>query len=175
MAKVVSTLLSEVFEYKYVASIEGDACITEELLQEKFDYIFFTGSQRIGKSVMTAAAKNLTPVTLELGGKSPVIIDSSADIYTAAKRIIWGKTVNNGQTCIAPDYVLVPSEKKEELIREMEKIISQFYGTNPEKSQSYGKIVNLRHWKRIEALIKEDGRFIVHGGNSNYSDRKSVV
>ena len=106
----------------------------------------------------TAAAKNLTPVTLELGGKSPVIIDSSADIHTAAKRIIWGKTVNNGQTCIAPDYVLVPSEKKEELIREMKKVISQFYGTNPEKSQSYGKIVNLRHWKRIEALIKEDGR-----------------
>lgn len=167
VAKVVSTLLSEVFEYKYVASIEGDACITEELLQEKFDYIFFTGSQRIGKSVMTAAAKNLTPVTLELGGKSPVIIDSSANIHTAAKRIIWGKTVNNGQTCIAPDYVLVPSEKKEELIREMKKVISQFYGTNPEKSQSYGKIVNLRHWKRIEALIKEDGRFIVHGGNSN--------
>lgn len=89
VAKVVSTLLSEVFEYKYVASIEGDACITEELLQEKFDYIFFTGSQRIGKSVMTAAAKNLTPVTLELGGKSPVIIDSSADIHTAAKRIVW--------------------------------------------------------------------------------------
>ncbi|MDY2960071.1 MAG: aldehyde dehydrogenase family protein [Hornefia sp.] len=167
VSSVISDIIRGTFDPFYVASVQGDAQVTTELLSEKPDYIFFTGSPKIGKLIMSKASENLIPVTLELGGKSPVILDSSANIPSAAKRIIWGKTVNSGQTCIAPDYVLVPSEKKDELISEMKKVISLFYGTNITGSNSYGKIVNERHWQRVNSLISSDERFIVHGGSSD--------
>lgn len=172
VSHLISKIIDETFEPKYVTSIEGDADITKTLLKENFDYIFFTGSPKIGKFVMSEAAQNLTPVTLELGGKSPVIVDESANIQMAAKRIIWGKTVNSGQTCIAPDYVLVHSQQKDELITEIKKTIYQFYGENIYKSKSYGKIVNSKHWERINEIVKSDKSYIVHGGNS---DKESLV
>ena len=126
--KVISDILREAFDESYVASVCGGVDVITKLLSLRFDYIFFTGSVRVGKIVMEAASKNLTPLTLELGGKSPVFIDESFDIKLAAKRIAWGKFLNNGQTCIAPDYVLVHESRKLALIEELKAVIHEHYG-----------------------------------------------
>lgn len=150
---VIAKILREIFDEGFVAVVEGGRDANSALLEERFDYIFFTGSVSVGKMVMTAAAKNLTPVTLELGGKSPCIVDKSANIELAARRIIWGKLLNSGQTCIAPDYLLVHSDVKDELIGHMKKCITEFYGKNPHKNDNLPKIINLKHFNRVKNFL----------------------
>ncbi|KAI3345677.1 aldehyde dehydrogenase [Clostridium botulinum] len=168
VSKVISKMIFEIFNENYIRCIEGGIETNTSLINSNFDYIFFTGSINVGKIVMRAAADNLIPVTLELGGKSPVIIDESANIKVVAKRIIWGKTLNAGQTCVAPDYVLVHASVKDRLIKEMKKAIQEFYGTDPEKSTDFGRIINEKHFKRIKNIIDNDKEFIVYGGKTNY-------
>ncbi len=153
---VLIKVVEEVFPEKYAAVIEGDMEVNKQLLQCKFDYIFFTGSVAVGKIIMAEAAKNLTPVTLELGGKSPCIVDETADIALAAKRIAWGKFLNAGQTCVAPDYILVHEKVKEVLILELKKQISKLYGNSPIQNEEFPKIINERHFNRLLSLIEKE-------------------
>jgi aldehyde dehydrogenase (NAD+) len=153
-ASALRTLLSDVFTEEEVLVVEGGPEVTQELLASKFDYIFFTGSTPIGKIVMEAAAKNLTPVTLELGGKSPCLIDESADLDIAAKRCVWGKFMNAGQTCVAPDYVLVPKKYQDEFVEKLKVHLKSFYGSDIEQSD-YSRIINERHYKRLIELAGE--------------------
>ena len=171
VSKVMKEMIDEIFEEEYVACVEGGIETNTALLNNKFDYIFFTGSPAVGRIVMEAAAKNLTPVTLELGGKSPVIVDDSANIKEAAKRIIWGKTLNAGQTCVAPDYLMVKKNIKDQLINEMKNAIHEFFGKNIEESNSFGRIINDRHFNRIKGLIEKDKEGIVFGGSFNEEKR----
>lgn len=164
-SKVISKIIDKCFKPEYVAVVEGDKEVNKKLLKEKFDYIFFTGSPRVGQIVMEAASKHLTPVTLELGGKSPCIVFDDADIDIAAKRIVWGKLINSGQTCIAPDYLLVHTDVKDELIRKMIRTIKEFYGKNPLDSEDYGKIINQDHFERLITYL--DNSKILHGGDYN--------
>lgn len=160
-SKVIELILSEVFKEEYVTVILGGRETNQTLLEQKFDYIFFTGSVEVGKLVMSSAAKNLTPVTLELGGKSPCIVDETADLELAARRIIWGKYVNAGQTCVAPDYLLVHHSVKEELIEKMKGYIVSFYGSDG-KYEELPKIINQKHYARLLELI--EGEKIIAGG-----------
>ena len=132
------------------------------LLKQRWDYIFFTGSPSFGRVVMQAASDNVTPLTLELGGKSPCIIDSTADLKIAAKRIAWGKFLNCGQTCVAPDYLLVQESVKDELVSYIKKYIAEFYGDNPQVSNYYGRIVNNKAYARLDSLLKDAN--ILSGG-----------
>ena len=168
---VISKIINECFEPEYVAVVEGDKEVNQELLKQKFDYIFFTGSPRVGQIVMEAASKHLTPVTLELGGKSPCIVCDDADIDVAAKRIIWGKLINSGQTCIAPDYLIVHSDVKDELIRRMTRTIKDFYGRNPMESEDYGKIINKDHFERLIGYL-DNGKTIMGG---EYDEEKLKI
>lgn len=153
---IIKNIVAQVFEEKEVAVFDGDYKIAEKLLDLPFDNIFFTGSPAVGKKVMAAAAKNLSTVTLELGGKSPVIIDSSADLEEAAKRIVWGKTMNGGQICVAPDYLFIPKDREEEFIQLTKKYVNKFYGDMKEKEGlKYSSIINRRHFERIKGLIEE--------------------
>lgn len=167
VSKVVKILIEETFAGQYVKCVEGRVQTVSELLRLKFGYIFFTGSAQTGKIVMQAAAKNLIPVTLELGGKSPVIVDETANIKTAAEKIIWGKMLNAGQTCVAPDYLLVHEDVKNALVQEMIRSIEKFYGKDIEKSDSYGRIINSRHFNRIKAMIEKDRNGILFGGKTD--------
>lgn len=162
---VVSKIVRESFNIKHVVVVTGDATIAQDLLKKRWDYIFFTGSVPVGKIVAQAAAQHLTPVTLELGGKSPCIIDETANLPLAAKRIIWGKLFNAGQTCIAPDYVVVHYRMKKKLITLLIKEIENALGENPEQSEDFARIINLKNWKRQLSLI--ENQFIVYGGQSN--------
>lgn len=162
---VIGRIIKECFEESYVAVIEGGREANQQLLKECFDYIFFTGSVGVGKTVMEAASKNLTPVTLELGGKSPCIVHRDADIELAAKRIIWGKTLNSGQTCVCPDYLLVHAEIKDKLISAMKRYIRKFYGEEPCRNEEFPRIVNEKHFNRLKGLLS-NGR-IVTGGECN--------
>ncbi len=162
-SKIIIQMLKENFDEKYIYVVEGNPEINSAILNEKFDYIFFTGSVPVGKIVAEAAAKHLTPVTLELGGKSPCIIDKTANISLAGKRIVWGKFVNAGQTCVAPDYLLVHKDVKNQLISEMKKYIFELYGDNPIKNSEYVKIINEKHFKRLVGLINKEN--IIFGGN----------
>jgi aldehyde dehydrogenase (NAD+) len=137
-----------------VAIVEGDAAVATSLLAARWDHIFYTGSGRVGRIVAAAAARHLTPVTLELGGKSPAIVDASADIEVAARRIAWGKWLNAGQTCVAPDYVLVDTSVADELVEGLRRALHSFYGEDPARSADYGRIVNEAHWDRLQALIE---------------------
>lgn len=152
-AKVISDLIRSTFSPDYIAVVEGDTTVSQALLAEKFDHIFFTGGTAIGRIVMQAAAKHLTPVTLELGGKSPCIVDVDVRLDYAAKRIAWGKFINAGQTCISPDYVLVDRRIKSELIELMKRSIQEFYGDDPATSPDYGRIINQHHFQRLSALL----------------------
>ncbi|MDX2002566.1 MAG: aldehyde dehydrogenase family protein [Chitinophagales bacterium] len=169
-SKLVKSLLGKLFQENEVAVIEGDHRTSTELLKLKFDHIFFTGSPQVGKVVMKAASEHLTSVTLELGGKSPVIVDETANVKTAAKRIAWGKYLNNGQTCIAPDYLFVHESKYDAFVEEMKKNISHSYGEQEEQratSPDYCRIVNSRHHGRIKQLIEnavEEGANVAIGG-----------
>lgn len=160
MSALLKTIVAEAFPEEYVAVVEGGADVSQQLLELRFDHIFFTGSVPVGKIVMAAAAKHLTPVTLELGGKSPAIVDQSASIDLAAKRIVWGKFLNAGQTCIAPDYVLVHEAIKQPLLEKMKRYIDELYGNR----DAYGRIVSKRkrHAERLARFLNNGT--IVHGG-----------
>ena len=164
---LMSEIIEKLFNKNEVALIEGGIETSTALLDLPFNHIFFTGAPAIGKIVMTAAAKNLTSVTLELGGKSPTIVDETAHIPTSVKRIAWGKFANNGQICIAPDYVFVHESKKEEFCREFQKQVVQFYGKKPEESGSFSRIVNQKHFDRIKGYLEDavaKGAKILTGG-----------
>jgi len=163
--KIIKEIIADNFNPEYISVVCGGIEETKTLLEEKFDHIFFTGSTQTGKAVMVAAAKTLTPVTLELGGKSPCIIDETADISLSARRIAWGKFMNAGQTCVAPDYLLVSEAVKKPLMDEISKYIKKFYGSDPSKSDFYGRIINTRHFERIRDLIIPDKVF--YGGEHN--------
>ena len=155
-SRLLREMAGELFDPEYVAVVEGGREENQVLLEQQFDNIFFTGSTAVGRKVMAAAAQNLTPVVLELGGKSPCIVDETADLPVAAARIIWGKCLNSGQTCVAPDYVLVARSRKDALIREMQKAICRFYGEDPCENSAYPRIVNERHFDRLAAMLPED-------------------
>ncbi len=162
-SKVILHILSKCFEPQYVAAVTGGRAENACLLREHFDYIFFTGSQSVGKEVMRNAADHLTPVTLELGGKSPCIVDQTADIRLAARRIVFGKYLNCGQTCVAPDYVYCHRSVRDRLIQEVKKQIRKQYGRQPLLNPDYGKIINEKHFDRITGLI--DKAKTVYGGS----------
>jgi hypothetical protein len=163
--KVITDIIREAFDESYVASVCGGVDIITKLLSQRFDYIFFTGSVRVGKIVMEAASKNLTPVTLELGGKSPVFVDENFDVRLAAKRIAWGKFLNNGQTCIAPDYVLVHESRKLALIDELKAVIREHYGENIKENPDYGRIINEKQTERLAKILESDEDLVVFGGD----------
>ena len=165
VSNVIQTMLDEHFDKRHIAYIPGAVAETTLLLQQKFDHIFFTGSPRVGRIVMQAAAKQLTPVTLELGGKSPCIIHKDADLELAARRVCNGKFMNAGQTCIAPDYVLVHSEVKEAFLEKIRQRVLECYGEDAEQSPDFGRIVNDGHYQRITRMIESDK--IVVGGQMN--------
>lgn len=167
---VISKIIKEAFEANYITVMEGDITMSQSLLQQPFDYIFFTGSPKVGKIVMTAAAKHLTPVTLELGGKSPCIVHESADIPITAKRIAFGKFLNAGQTCVAPDYILVHESIEEQLLYYLKKYIIGFLGDSPLTNDEYPKIITEQHFKRLMALIAEENIF--YGGIGDAETRK---
>ncbi len=170
---VLAKLITATFPPDYVSVIEGDAQTSQALLAEPFDHIFFTGSPAIGKVVMRAAAEHLTPVTLELGGKSPCVVTASADIKVAARRIVWGKCFNAGQTCIAPDYLLVEESVKDELMGAIAQATTDLFGEDMETSPDYGRIVSDRHFRRLRDLMTKTlavGHKVI-GGHSNPDTR----
>ncbi|WP_128894109.1 aldehyde dehydrogenase [Longirhabdus pacifica] len=166
--KIVQKIISETFDESYIAVVTGGKEETQQLLQQSFDYIFFTGSTRVGQIVMEAASKHLTPVTLELGGKSPTIVDKDANLEVATRRIAWGKFVNAGQTCVAPDYIYVHSAVQEQFKTELIQRLKEFYGENTEQSQDYGRIVNEAAFQRLTSLI--DKNKTVYGGEHKQED-----
>lgn len=174
LAPASSSLLAELLP-RYVDGVEvveGGVEISTELLAQPFDHILFTGSTSVGRVVMKAAAENLVPVTLELGGKSPVIVTDSADLEVAATRIAWGKLLNAGQTCIAPDYVLVHGSQRDEFVDRYARAVEQFLGSDPRQSPDYARIVNRRHHDRLTGLIAGDhGGTVVVGGDSDADER----
>lgn len=161
--QIIETLLRECFAEEYISVASGGANVAEALLRERFDKIFFTGSTRVGRLVMTAAAKHITPVTLELGGKCPAIVCSDASLALAARRIVWGKFMNAGQTCVAPDFVLVARDARDAFVSEMKKALHEFYGDDPARCEDYGRIVNQAHFERLVNYLR-DGKAI-HGGS----------
>ena len=169
-SEIIKKIIDATFEEKYIACVTGGRKENQELLEKKFDFIFFTGSQNVGKVVLRHAAEHLTPAVLELGGKSPCIVDESADISLAAKRIVFGKFINCGQTCIAPDYILCHETIKDELTQELIKQISIQYTNNPLENKNYGKIINEKHFERLIHLIDQDK--VVHGGKWNIDTLK---
>lgn len=169
VSKVICSLIRETFLRKYIAVVEGGREENTALLEQRFDYIFFTGGVTVGKYVMEKAANHLTPVTLELGGKSPCIVDQTANIRLAAKRIVFGKFLNCGQTCVAPDYLLVQEEVKAELVHYLIKYMKKMYGTHPLENKDYPKMINEKHFDRVCRLM--EGMEIVAGGTF---DRKQL-
>ena len=168
-AAVISDMLSTHFKPEYMAAIEGDAAVSQSLLGRAFDKIFFTGSVAVGKQVMAAAAEHLTPVTLELGGKSPCIVDNEVDLHRTARRIVSGKFINAGQTCIAPDYLMVHADIKSELLKKINMELEKFFGQNPQQSPDFGRIINDRHLQRLEKLLLAGN--IITGGRIDRQDR----
>ncbi|HFB99758.1 MAG TPA: aldehyde dehydrogenase family protein [Phaeodactylibacter sp.] len=170
ISALMKKMIEEIFEENEVVLLEGGIETSQALLQQPFNHIFFTGAPSIGKIVMAAAAKHLTSVTLELGGKSPTIVDETASIDTAAKRIAWGKFLNNGQVCIAPDYVFVHENKKEAFIEAVKKYVKIFYTEDAEQESSYSRVVNPRHYQRIKNAIDDavtKGAKVETGANFN--------
>ena len=167
---MIRDIIEDTFDEAYVSVVEGGIEETQTLLSLPFDYMFFTGSEKVGKIVYEAAARKLIPVTLELGGKSPVIVDDTANIKVASERISFGKFTNAGQTCVAPDYILVQRKVKNDLIKALKKTITEFYGENIEKSPDFGRIVNQKHFNRLNDLIQIHKDNVVFGGNSSKED-----
>ena len=170
VSDVIQQIISDAFDPEYINIIQGNADTTQSLLHLPFDYIFFTGSEQVGRIVYSAASKNLTPVTLELGGKSPAIIDESANIKVASERICFGKFTNAGQTCVAPDYLLVNRKVKDELISALKKTITEFYGTNIQDSPDFGRIVNKKHYHRLNELLNIHHPEITFGGQTDIDE-----
>ncbi|MGL2966742.1 aldehyde dehydrogenase [Flavobacterium sp. XGLA_31] len=167
-SRVIAEIISQTFERNHVDCVEGGAEVAQQLLSQRWDYIFFTGSVAVGKIIAKAAAENLTPVTLELGGKNPCIVDENADLKLTAKRIVWGKFINAGQTCIAPDYILVHQNVKVELIACLKAEITLAYGENPETSPDFARIINAKNWNRLVALLTNET--ILFGGKTTAED-----
>ncbi len=167
-AKAIADMIANNFSEEYIAIVEGAVPETQALLNEKFDYVFFTGSTEVGRIVYQAAAKHLTPVTLELGGKSPCIVDERIHIPYSAKRIMSGKLMNCGQTCIAPDYLLIHEKVKDDMVAEMKKQIEAFYTKNPQESEDYGRIINKKHFNRLKRLM--DSGQVIYGGQTDEDD-----
>lgn len=161
-SKIIKKIIREAFPEEYIAVVEGGRQENTELLEQRFDYIFFTGGVQVGKLVMEKAARNLTPVTLELGGKSPCIIDQTADLSLAAKRLVFGKYLNSGQTCVAPDYLLVQRSVKEKLLGFIHEWIYKMLGDSPLENPDYPKMINEKHYHRVMGLIQ--GEDILEGG-----------
>jgi aldehyde dehydrogenase (NAD+) len=168
-SEAIRILLTSVFNQEEVQVIEGGPEITEKLIHQKFDYLFFTGSTPVGRIMMKAAAEHLTPVTLELGGKSPCIIEESANLDLAARRCAWGKFMNAGQTCVAPDYVVIPRRMQDEFILRMKTHLSVFYGDNIQESSDYSRIINEKHMTRLQLLLP--GNSIAIGGVSSPQEK----
>jgi aldehyde dehydrogenase (NAD+) len=169
VSKVIEQMIEETFEERYVACVQGNREVNGMLLEQRWDIIFFTGSPSLGRIVMEAAAKNLTPVVLELGGKSPCIVDKSADVERAALRIAWGKSLNAGQTCIAPDYLLIHESKREEFVEAFARAIKRLHGEDPRQSQHYVRLVNDRAFDRVAGYLN-DGK-VVYGGETLAEER----
>lgn len=171
VARVIKRLINETFDANYIEVIEGGIEETQTLIHLPFDYVFFTGSENVGKIVYQAASENLVPVTLEMSGKSPVIVDETANIKVASERICFGKFTNAGQTCVAPDYILVHESVKDDLITALSKTLREFYGQNIQQSPDYGRIVNLKHYHRLTSLLNSAQMNIVFGGHSDEDER----
>lgn len=169
VSKVIEEMISSTFDKQYIAVVQGNREVNEALLAQRFDIIFFTGSPTLGKKVMNAAAKHLTPVVLELGGKSPCIVDKDADIKIAARRLAWGKTLNAGQTCIAPDYLLIHKSRIDEFVAEFGKAVKMLHGDDIKQSRHYVRLVNERAFERVKGYISE-GR-VVYGGTTDAGER----
>lgn len=168
-ATLIADLIKATFDPAFVCAVTGGPETSQRLLAERFDHIFFTGGTAIGKLVMAAAAQHLTPVTLELGGKSPCLVDRDVDLATTARRIVWGKFANAGQTCIAPDYLLVDHAIHAPLLTAMQTCLRDFYGEVPAQSPDYARIINDRHFQRLSAFL-QDGQIVV-GGETDARDR----
>ena len=168
VSELIRTMINECFPEEYVAVVTGGRAENACLLREHFDYIFFTGSQTVGKEVMRHAAEHLTPVTLELGGKSPCIVEKSANIKLAARRIVFGKYLNCGQTCVAPDYIYCDPKVKAQLVEEIKRQIRKQFGKDPLSNKNYGKIINEKHFDRICGLMEPSK--VIYGGKTNKSE-----
>ena len=169
VSRVIEEMIADTFDERYVAVVQGNREVNALLFATRFDLIFFTGSPDLGKKVMRAAADTLTPVILELGGKSPCIVDRDADIKLAAKRIAWGKTLNSGQTCIAPDYLILHSDIKDEFVNEFTRQIAVLHGDDVQKSAHFVRIVNEKAFRRVSAYL-EEGK-VLSGGRTDASER----
>ncbi|KAJ2948615.1 hypothetical protein O0L34_g7869 [Tuta absoluta] len=170
-AQFVAEMVPKYLDNDAIIVVEGGPEETTELLKQKFDYIFYTGGTNVGKIVYEAATKNLTPVTLELGGKSPVYIDNTVDIMVSARRILWGKFINAGQTCIAPDYILCTKEVQDKFVEAAKKVVKEWYGDEPQKSPDLCRIVNNRHFSRLQALIDASKDKVAVGGQYDPQDK----
>lgn len=168
-SEVIAEMVKETFAEEHVAAVEGGIDVSQALLRQKWDHLFFTGGTSVGRIVAKAGAEHLSRVTLELGGKSPTIVTENAEVDVAARRIVFGKFFNAGQTCIAPDYVLAHSSVREHLVARMSRAIEAFYGENPQQSEDYGRIVNDRHFRRLETLLDPDK--VAFGGRTDAADR----
>lgn len=162
---ILKKLVERTFDTGHVTVVEGAVEVNQSLLDKNFDLIFFTGSKQVGKIVMEKAARHLTPIVLELGGKSPTIVDQTANLKLAGKRIAWGKAINAGQTCVAPDYVLVHEEVKDELIEEIKKSLKGFFGGQAQENLDYPKIINERHFNRLQDLVQTGE--VIYGGKAD--------
>ena len=169
VSKTIEDMIAETFDERYIAVVQGDRNVNTALLEQKWDVIFFTGSPALARTVMAAAAKNLTPVILELGGKSPCIIDRTADIATAAKRIAWGKTLNSGQTCIAPDYILIHEDVKKDFVKAFADEVRKLHGDDISKDKHYVRMVNDKAFERVTGYFKDGD--IIYGGGSDAESR----
>lgn len=169
-AVIVKKIIEETFPANYIRVVEGEKEEVTALIHAPFDYIFFTGSVAVGKVIAKAAAERLTPIALELGGKSPVIVDQTANLEVAAQRIAWGKFNNTGQTCVAPDYVLVHEAVSKKFVKLLKKTIREFYGVDPQKSADYGRIINTRQFDRLEKLLNEERTTVTFGGHTDRED-----
>lgn len=167
-SEIITKIIEKTFAVNHVKVMQGGLEVSQKLLSERWDYIFFTGSVPVGKIVAKAAAENLTPVTLELGGKNPCIIDNTANLKLAAKRIVWGKFINAGQTCIAPDYILIQKDMKSHFMEFMKLEITKAYGENPKLSPDYARIINTKNWLRLANMIEENK--VIFGGQTDIED-----
>ena len=169
-AEVIKKIVAAVFEPGHVAVFDGEGDVVEQLLKERFDYIFFTGGPRFGQHVMEMAAKHLTPVTLELGGKSPCIVGRGANVEIAARRTAWGKFINAGQTCVAPDYVFVHEDQRAEFVEAIRLAVKRFYGDRPYESPDYPRIVHWEGTERLAHLMHSSGQVVI-GGEVNVEEK----
>ncbi len=169
VSKVIEDMIKDTFDEKYIAVVQGNRVVNTVLLEQRWDLIFFTGSPDLGKTVMSAAAKNLTPVILELGGKSPCIIDKDADISRTAKRLAWGKTLNSGQTCIAPDYILIHKDVKDAFVKAFGEAIKELHGEDIKADKHYVRMVNDKAFERVSSYLNDGD--IIYGGRTDAQER----